>query len=129
MKEIKAQLNNFRISPRKARIVCDIVRGKKVKDAIAQLNFTSKRFATPLMKLLKSASDNAKNNFNVADESNLIVKSIEVNGGPVLKRFMPRARGSSAMIKKRTSRVSLVIIEQTKKTISKVKKTKIKKHE
>jgi len=100
-----------------------------VKDAIAQLNFTSKRFATPLMKLLKSASDNAKNNFNVTDESNLIVKSIEVNGGPVLKRFMPRARGSSAMIKKRTSRVSLVIIEQTKKTISKVKKTKIKKHE
>lgn len=114
MKDITAHLNNFRISPRKARIVCDAVRGKKVRDAIVQLNFISKRFAEPLVKLLKSAADNAKNNFKVKDENTLIVKSIKVDAGPILKRYMPRARGSSSMIRKRTSKVSVVLGGKTK---------------
>ena len=112
MTEIKAQLNYHRISPRKVRTVASLILGKKVREALTQLNLVNKRSALPLAKLLKSAIDNAKNNFNVADENRLIVKNIAVNCGAVLKRYMPRARGVSNMIKKRTSHIMLTLSEQ-----------------
>lgn len=112
MTEIKAQLNYYRMSPRKVRAVADLISGKQVTDALTQLNFANKRSALPLVKLLKSAISNAKNNFNIADESKLMVKSMTVNGGATLKRYMPRARGVSNIIRKRTSHVTVVLEEQ-----------------
>lgn len=112
MTEIKAQLNYYRMSPRKVRAVADLISGKQVTDALTQLNFANKRSALPLVKLLKSAISNAKNNFNIADESKLMVKSMTVNGGATLKRYMPRARGVSNIIRKRTSHVAVVLEEQ-----------------
>lgn len=112
MTEIKANLNYLRVSPRKVRLVADLMRGKSVVEAEAVLHFLKKRASEPLRKLLKSAAANAKHNFNVEKE-NLSVKSIRVDQGPTLKRFMPRARGTAASIKKRSSHVSL-ILEQKK---------------
>ena len=74
MKEITAKLNNYRASPRKTRIVASLIKGKKVKDAIVQLDFLAKKSANPIAKLLKSAISNAKNDFKVVDENNLIDK-------------------------------------------------------
>ena len=115
MKEITAKLNNYRASPRKTRIVADLIKGKKVKDAITQLDFLTKKSANPIVKLLKSAISNARNDFKMADENNLIVKTITVNAGPVLKRSRPRSRGMANQILKRTSRVMIVLAEQSKK--------------
>ena len=112
MKEITAKLNNYRASPRKTRIVADLIKGKKAQDAIVQLDFLAKKSANPIAKLLKSAISNAKNDFKVADENNLIVKTIIVNAGPVLKRSRPRSRGMANQILKRTSRITIVLSEK-----------------
>lgn len=106
--EIKANLNYLRISPRKVRLVADLVRGKSVAQADAILRFLKKRASLPLRKLLKSAIANAKHNFN-SEKENLTIKSIRVDQGPTLKRFMPRARGMAAGIKKRSSHISLIL--------------------
>ena len=108
MAEIKANLKYLKISPRKVRLVADLMRGKSVEEAEAVLHFLKKRASEPLRKLLKSATANAKHNFNVERE-NLAIKSIRVDQGPTLKRFMPRARGTAASIKKRSSHVSLIL--------------------
>lgn len=109
MQEIKAKLNNHRASPRKVRVVANLIKGKKVGEALAQLDFLAKRPAKPIAKLLKSAINNAKNNFKVKDEKGLVVKSITVNPGPVLKRHRPRSRGMANQILKRTSHVTVVL--------------------
>lgn len=108
MTEIKANLKYLRVSPRKVRLVADLMRGKSAEEAEAVLLFLKKRASEPLYKLLKSAVANAKHNFNVEKE-NLAIKSIRVDQGPTLKRFMPRARGTAASIKKRSSHVSLIL--------------------
>jgi len=113
MKEITAKLNNYRASPRKTRIVADLIKGKKVKDAIVQLDFLTKKSANPIVKLLKSAISNARNDFKAANENNLTVKTITVNAGPVLKRSRPRSRGMANQILKRTSRITIVLGEQS----------------
>lgn len=117
MKEITAKLNDYRMSPRKVRLVADLVRGKKISDALIQLNIAAKRSAPVLIKLLKSAVSNAKENFNLGEDDikNLIVKKITVDGGRVLKRHMPRARGSAAQILKRTSHIVIVLEVKIKK--------------
>lgn len=109
MQEITAKLNNYRASPRKVRAAVDLIRGRKVKDALAQLNFLTKRSVLPIAKLLKSAISNAKNNFKLADENKLIVKKIFVDPGHVLKRQMPRSRGMANQILKRTSNITVVL--------------------
>lgn len=111
MKEITAKLNDYRVSPRKVRLVADLMRGKKVSEAMMQLNMAAKKSAPILIKLLKSAMSNAKANFNLSEDEikNLIVKKITVDGGRVLKRHMPRARGSAAQILKRTSHVAVTL--------------------
>lgn len=110
---IKAKLSNLRISPRKVRLVAGLIRGKMVNEAKNQLVFLTKRSAEPVLKLLNSAIANAKNNEKL-NEENLIVSEIFVDGGPVLKRSMPRAFGRAATILKRTSHVTIVLEEKLK---------------
>ncbi len=100
---MKAILKNYRQSPRKVRLIADLVRGKKVTKALDMLTFVNKRAALPFTKLIESAVANAKS--QGADTSVLIVKSVAVNKGTVLKRFMPRARGSASRINKRNSHI------------------------
>lgn len=116
---ITARLTNYRTSPRKMRKVADAIRGKKIDAAFTQLNLITKRATSPLTKLLQSAVANAKNNFGLSTD-NLTVREIRVDGGIVMKRSMPRARGSAYPIRKRTSHVVLVLGEKPSK-----KKTKV----
>ena len=100
---MKATLKNYRQSPRKVRLVADVVRGKTVPVALAQLRFMDKRAAGPIAKLITSATANAKSAGH--NPENLKVKTVRVDKGLVLKRFMPRARGSASRINKRNSHV------------------------
>lgn len=110
MSEAKAQLKSYRQSPRKVRLVADLIRGKSVKDALVTLTFAGKRAAGPLEKLLASAVANAKN-ASLPVES-LIVKEIRVDGGAILYRRRPRSRGMANPIRKRTSHVNIVLAEK-----------------
>jgi len=110
MVNITAQLNDYRQSPRKVRVVADAIRGKSVKDAKNRLDFITKRATGPLHKLLNSAIANAKNLGANAD--NLWVKSISVNGGKILYRRRPAAHGSAHPIHKRTSHVKITLVEK-----------------
>lgn len=110
MKEVLAQLNSYRQSPRKVRLVANAIKGKDVAQAKQILDFTTKRAKSPLHKLLNSAIANAKNlGF---DSNNLFVKSVRVDGGKILYRQMPVSRGSAHPIRKRTSNVRLVLMER-----------------
>jgi len=110
MTEITAQLNDYRQSPRKVRVVADAIKNKSVKDAKNRLNFITKRATGPLHKLLNSAIANAKNLGMNAD--NLWVKSITVDGGKILYRRRPVSHGSAHTIHKRTSHVKIVLVEK-----------------
>ena len=122
---MKSFLKNYRQSPRKVRLVADAVRGKNVAIALRDLAFITKRATDPLAKLIKSAVANAKNNSNVSEE-NLFIKEIQVNKGIVMKRIMPRARGSAARINKRTSHVSVTLEEKAPKAEKAPKTAKVK---
>lgn len=111
--QVSAKLRHLHIAPRKVRLIADLVRGKSVKDARAILDFTTKKAADPVLKLLNSASANAKNNFQL-DPANLYILKITVDEGPKLKRFMPRARGSANEIQKKTSHINIVLEEITR---------------
>ena len=124
MTEAKAQLNNYRQSPRKTRLVADIVRGKKIEDAITVLSFISKRASLPIQKLLASALANAKN-LSLSTE-NLIVKEISVDDGATLYRRRPRSKGMANPIRKRTSHVSVTLGEGGVKKLKKARANKLK---
>lgn len=113
MAEISAKLNYLRVSPRKARLVVDFVRGKTVEEAKKQLMFSKKGVSPNILKLLNSAVANATNNFNKT-EDNLYIKKICVDQGPTYKRYRPRARGMVSPISKRTSHVTLILSEREK---------------
>ncbi len=118
IKEAKAILRHARISPRKVKIVLDLIRGKDVEMAMAILKNTNKSASEYLIKLLKSAVANAENNFSL-DASKLYVSECYVCPGPTLKRMMPRAKGSANRILKRTSHVTLAVKERdTGKTVA-----------
>lgn len=119
---ITASLKNYRISPRKVRVVADLIRGKSVLLAGNILTHALKKAKTPLNDLLDSAIANAKHNYKIEPES-LIVKEIRVDQGFVMKRHRPVSRGSAHPIKKRTSHVSIVLapVEANKKAKSKIK--------
>ncbi len=110
---MKASLKNYRQSPRKVRLVADALKGQHIADALTYLSFLPKRAALPLKKLLDSAIANAKQ--GGADSANLIVADVRVDKGIVLKRMMPRARGSASRINKRTSHVHLALREKVAK--------------
>jgi len=107
---MKAFLKNYRQSPRKVRLLADLVRGKSVADALTTLQFVDKRAAEPFAKVIKSAVANAKDQDKNTDK--LFVKTVAVNKGIVLKRFMPRARGSASRINKRNSHISVELGEK-----------------
>ena len=113
--EVSAKLSNYRISPQKARLVANEIRGKGVEDALAILDLSPKRFARPLAKLVRSALANAeeKNSREKAgiDVDNLIVGRITVDQGPSMWRIRPRAQGRASWIQKRTSHVRVVLSE------------------
>jgi len=100
---MKAFLKNYRQSPRKVRLIADLVRGKKVSEALVTLQFVDKRAADPFAKMIKSAVANAKDQGK--DTDNLVVKTVTVNKGVTYRRMMPRARGSASRINKRNSHI------------------------
>ena len=118
---MKAFLKNYRQSPRKVRLLADLVRGKEVAKAIAVLDFANKRAADPFAKVLKSAIANAK--AAGKEEGTLFVKSVAVDKGIVLTRFMPRARGSASPINRRSSHITIELGERapSAKKVSKKK--------
>lgn len=105
-----AKLRHLRIAPRKVRLVADLVRGKRADSAQNILNFTKNRSAKIILKLLNQALANAKNNLKM-DDQNLFISKITVDGGPILKRFRPRARGSAYSIHKKTSHITIILDE------------------
>ncbi len=100
-------LKDYRQSPRKVRLVADLVRGKSVAEAVTTLSFVPKRSALPLQKLLASALANAKD--LALPTENLVVREIKVDAGSTLRRGRPRSRGMSHPIRKRTARVSVTL--------------------
>ncbi|MBI2109101.1 MAG: 50S ribosomal protein L22 [Parcubacteria group bacterium] len=106
---MKAFLKNYRQSPRKVRLLADLIRTKDVKTARMLLAAAPKRAALPVQKLL----DSAVSNLQTKDaEENFFVKEVRVDAGPTLKRMMPRARGSAYLIRKRTSRITITLEEK-----------------
>ena len=105
----KATAKTVRTSPRKARLVIDLIRGKSVADAISILKFTPNKSAGIIEKVLMSAVANAENNFDLDVES---LSEAFVNEGPTMKRFRPRAKGSASPINKRTSHITVVVTEK-----------------
>jgi large subunit ribosomal protein L22 len=109
--EAKAQVTNVRISPRKVKIVLDLIRNKPVDMAIAIVENTRKSACEPIAKLLKSAVANAENNFQM-DRKDLYVSECFVCPGPIMKRIRPRDKGRAYRIDKRTSHITLVLKEK-----------------
>ena len=109
--EAVANLKYLRISPRKVKIVLDLIRGKDVATATAILLQTPKAASEPLMKLLKSAVAYAEINLGM-DPAKLVVSEVFATPGPILKRMMPRAQGRAYRINKRTSHVTLAVTEK-----------------
>jgi large subunit ribosomal protein L22 len=108
---MRAELKNYRQSPRKVRLVADLIKGKSVAEAILQLQYLTKRASNPISKLVQSAAANAQNNFKVAPEG-LYIKSLTVDKGVVMKRFRPRSRGMANPVHKHSSHV---VIELSQK--------------
>ena len=108
--EARANATNIRISPRKVKIVLDLIRNQPADKAMAILEHTPKAACEYLIKLLKSAMANAENNHNM-DVSRLYVAQCYVGPGPILKRMRPRAQGRAYRINKRTSHITLVLKE------------------
>lgn len=115
--QICAKLKYTRTAPRKVRLVADLVRGKRAKDAQAILSFTPNKSAGTVLKLLNQAINSAKNNYKI-DDSNLYISKIIVDAGPILKRSRPRARGSAYEIQKKTSHVVIILEEIEKREVA-----------
>jgi large subunit ribosomal protein L22 len=109
--EAKAIARNVRIAPRKVRLVVDLIRGKKVGEALAVLAHTPKAASPVVEKVVKSAMANAEHNLNL-DSSNLKISKIYVDEGPTLKRYRPRAMGRASRINKRTSHITVILSEE-----------------
>lgn len=119
--EARAIVRYLRVSPQKARLVVDQIRGKMVDEAISILNLTRKAVSRDITKLVKSAMANAENTKNL-DVDRLYVKSAFVDGGPVMKRTHSKAMGRGALVRKRTSHVTIVLDEKAVKKAAITKK-------
>ena len=106
--EAKATAKYVRVTPRKARLVIDQVRGKDVVAAREILRFSERAIAEVVEKVLNSAVANAENNHHMRS-ANLVVKAAFVDEGPTLKRIRPRAKGSASRIRKRTSHITVIV--------------------
>jgi len=136
MKTQKAILRYLRIAPRKVRLVANSIKGLSVNEAEAQLLMSPKRASEAILKLLRSAVANAKD--NKLDSNRLFIKEIRVDQGPMLKRYLARAMGRASAIQKKSSHITLVLAESEKlkesrfkiikpEKVSKKKAEKIKK--
>jgi large subunit ribosomal protein L22 len=110
-REVRAEAKYVRMSPRKARLVAEHIRGRSVPEARAVLAFTSREAAQALEKVLQSAVSNAEANHGIAEER-LYISAAYVDGGPVLKRWRARARGRVARIRKRTCHITVRLAER-----------------
>lgn len=108
--EVKASAKGVRMSASKVRLVVDMVRGKRVDEALASLSFTPRRAAKEVAKVVKSAAANAENNFQL-DPATLRVARISADSGPVLKRFQPVSRGRMHSLLKRSCHITVVLEE------------------
>ncbi len=113
MVEVSAKAMRVRVSPRKARLVVDLVRGRDVAEALGILKFTPSKAAEDIYKVIRSAQASAENNYDL-DPEDLYVKTIYADDGPTYKRFKPRARGRVNQILKRTCHVTVVLSEKEK---------------
>ncbi len=120
-----AKLNSLRMSPRKVRLVVDLIRNKSVEDALVQLQYSKKDAARPVMKLIQSAVANADHNHKM-EKNSLHIVTATVDGGAILKRWIPRAMGRATPIRKRTSHITIVLEGDVKeiKKIAKIKEIK-----
>jgi large subunit ribosomal protein L22 len=109
--EVQAKARFLRVSPRKARLSADLVRGKKVQQALTDLGFSQKGSSRIITKLLKSALASA-DQLGSIDLDGLFIKRIQVDEGPTMKRFRPRAMGRATKIRKRTSHITVVLDEK-----------------
>ncbi|MGM0366747.1 MAG: 50S ribosomal protein L22 [Actinomycetota bacterium] len=114
--EAKAVEKFVRISPRKVKLVIDLVRDKKVEDAVNILSFTPKKAAEMVKKAINSAAANAVENHGMGEDE-LFISKIYVNEGPILKRFRPRARGRATRIRKRTSHITVFVSDGKKEEV------------
>ncbi len=112
--EAKAIANTVRITPRKARLVVDLIRNKDVAEAKAILKLTNKMATEVVLKVLDSACANAEHNYNM-DVNNLFVKRMHVTDGIRMKRMLPRAKGRGDVIQKRTCNITVVVAEKESK--------------
>lgn len=110
MEKATATLRNLRIAPRKVRLACGVLKGLAVTEALAQIQVMKVRSKEPLEKLVRSAVANAAGKKMTA--SKLVIESIRVDGGPMLKRFRARARGTANRIEKKLSHVTVVLVEK-----------------
>ena len=106
--EAKAIAKNVRVTPRKVRLVIDLVRGLPVKEALGILANVNKAASEPVMKVIKSAAANATNNFGM-DEDALYIAEIFATDGLRMKRYLPRAKGSASGLVKRSSHIACVV--------------------
>lgn len=111
--EAIAKLNNYPTSPRKMRLLVDLIRGMKVEKALAVLEHNPKHPAVPLRKLVLSAISNWKQKNEGADESTLIVKTIFVDGARVIKRMRPAPQGRGYRVRKRSNHVTVIVDAST----------------
>ena len=109
--DVKATAKTVRVTPRKARLALDLIRGKSVEEALAILKFTPNKAAAEAYKVVKSAAANAVHN-NQLDENSLYVKACYADEGLVMKRYMPRAKGSASSIFKRPSHITVVVSDE-----------------
>ena len=114
--QVKAHARFIRMSPRKVRLVIDLIRGARVQKAQTQLQFVNKAAAEPVRKLLNSAIANAMNNFQL-NKDDLKIVSITADEGPILDRFHPRAHGRAMPIRKRSSHISITLEADVKKEL------------
>ncbi len=123
-KEVKATLRFLKMGPRKVRLIADTMRGHKAVILLERLPLKHQKAAIPMLKLLKSAIANAKINHKYEAET-LRVKSVTVDGGPMVKRWMPKAHGRATPLRQRTSHINLVLISEEPKA-KKIKKSEKK---
>ena len=109
--EARAVAKFVRISPRKARLVIDLIRGKNIGEAVAILKNTPKKASGLIEKVLNSAVANAENNLELVGDD-LFVKEAYIDEGPTMKRYRPRAQGQASRIRKRTSHISIIVSEK-----------------
>lgn len=109
--EAMARARYVRIAPRKVRVVMDLIRGKRISEALSILKYTPKSASKVLEKVLLSAAANAQNNHDM-DKDALYISKCYVDQGPTLKRFMPRAQGRAASIHKKTSHITVILEEK-----------------